>query len=168
MSFPSCCFTVLLCYMISHRSIFYAFIVPKASWIFGMVCRYLFISLSLCIENRFTINKHFFLGWTWVVFSLALVGKFFITGSYNILYLVSSEVFPTCIRSRGLNLSSTMARLSSILSPFIIQLAVRDVFPSLFVSLHIQKYVKMTSFNFLFTFSLQGPDVLVGAIGVLR
>ncbi|XP_042857513.1 organic cation transporter protein-like [Penaeus japonicus] len=61
--------------------------------------------------------------WTWVVFSLALVGKFFITGSYNILYLVSSEVFPTCIRSRGLNLSSTMARLSSILSPFIIQLA---------------------------------------------
>ncbi|ROT81683.1 putative organic cation transporter protein-like [Penaeus vannamei] len=60
--------------------------------------------------------------WTWVIFSLALVGKFFITGNYNVLYLVCSEVFPTCVRSRGLNLSSTMARLSSILSPFIIQI----------------------------------------------
>ncbi|XP_027208696.2 organic cation transporter protein [Penaeus vannamei] len=60
--------------------------------------------------------------WTWVIFSLALAGKFFITGNYNVLYLVCSEVFPTCVRSRGLNLSSTMARLSSILSPFIIQI----------------------------------------------
>ncbi|KAK3850102.1 hypothetical protein Pcinc_043172, partial [Petrolisthes cinctipes] len=59
--------------------------------------------------------------YTWMVFSLALVGKLFITGSYGLLYLASSELFPTCVRSRGLNLSSMMARLGSIVSPFIIK-----------------------------------------------
>ncbi|KAK4287414.1 hypothetical protein Pmani_039514 [Petrolisthes manimaculis] len=65
--------------------------------------------------------------YTWMVFSLALVGKLFITGSYGLLYLASSELFPTCVRSRGLNLSSMMARLGSILSPFIIKVLVSVV-----------------------------------------
>lgn len=56
-----------------------------------------------------------------IIFSLALVGKLFITGSYGMLYLVSSELFPTCLRSRGLNVSSMMARLGSVISPFIIK-----------------------------------------------
>lgn len=60
--------------------------------------------------------------YTWMIFSLALVGKLFITGSYGLLYLVSSELFPTSVRSRGLNLSSMMARFGSIMSPFIIKL----------------------------------------------
>ncbi|XP_066961045.1 organic cation transporter protein-like isoform X1 [Macrobrachium rosenbergii] len=59
--------------------------------------------------------------YTWMVFTLALVGKLFITGSYGILYLTTSELFPTCVRSRGLSLSSVMARLGSIVSPFIIK-----------------------------------------------
>ncbi|KAK7073281.1 hypothetical protein SK128_015181 [Halocaridina rubra] len=59
--------------------------------------------------------------YTWMVFSLALVGKLFITGSYGILYLATSELFPTCVRSRGLSMSSLMARLGSIISPFIIK-----------------------------------------------
>ncbi|XP_069979925.1 organic cation transporter protein [Penaeus vannamei] len=58
--------------------------------------------------------------YTWMIFSLALVGKLFITASYGLMYLVSSELFPTCVRSRGLNMSSMMARLGSIISPFII------------------------------------------------
>ncbi|XP_042208340.1 organic cation transporter protein-like [Homarus americanus] len=59
--------------------------------------------------------------YTWMIFSLALVGKLFITGSYGVLYLAASELFPTCVRSRGLSLSSLMARLGSIVSPFIIK-----------------------------------------------
>lgn len=59
-----------------------------------------------------------------MIFALALVGKLFITGSYGLLYLVSSELFPTSVRSRGLNLSSMMARFGSIMSPFIIKLLV--------------------------------------------
>nr|XP_027219820.1 organic cation transporter protein-like [Penaeus vannamei] len=51
--------------------------------------------------------------YTWMIFSLALVGKLFITASYGLMYLVSSELFPTCVRSRGLNMSSMMARLGS-------------------------------------------------------
>lgn len=60
--------------------------------------------------------------YTWMMFSLALVGKLFITGSYGLLYLATSELFPTCVRSRGLSFSSLMARLGSIVSPFIIRI----------------------------------------------
>ncbi|KAG7173435.1 Organic cation transporter protein-like 19 [Homarus americanus] len=60
--------------------------------------------------------------YTTVTLVLALVGKLFITGAYNLLYLTASELLPTCVRSRGLNLSSMMARVGSIMSPFIIGL----------------------------------------------
>lgn len=95
------------------------------------------------------------------------MGKFFITGNYNVLYLVCSEVFPTCVRSRGLNLSSTMARLSSILSPFIIQIMVRIDHSFFSGSLHT-KYVNKISFTF-FIRSFKGqtywwaPSVFFGS-----
>ncbi|KAF2358547.1 Major facilitator sugar transporter-like [Trinorchestia longiramus] len=55
----------------------------------------------------------------WVIFSLAMVGKLFITGAYNLLYLYSVELFPTCVRNRGLSVSSMMARVASISAPFV-------------------------------------------------
>ncbi|XP_068239328.1 organic cation transporter protein-like [Palaemon carinicauda] len=78
-------------------------------------------NFSVCAAAIFTILATPE-SYTWMVFSLALVGKLFITGSYGLLYLATSELFPTCVRSRGLSLSSVMARLGSIVSPFIIKI----------------------------------------------
>ncbi|CAL4083163.1 unnamed protein product [Meganyctiphanes norvegica] len=55
-------------------------------------------------------------------FILAMVGKLFITGCYNIVYLQASELFPTCVRSTGLNLSSLCARLASLLASLTVAL----------------------------------------------
>uniref|UniRef100_A0A6A7G5P2 Organic cation transporter protein-like n=1 Tax=Hirondellea gigas TaxID=1518452 RepID=A0A6A7G5P2_9CRUS len=58
----------------------------------------------------------------WTILILAMVGKLFITAAYNLLYLFAVELFPTCVRNRGLNVSSMMARLASIASPFVVTL----------------------------------------------
>lgn len=56
----------------------------------------------------------------------ALVGKFCITASFNMIYVFTSELMPTELRSIGLGSCSTMARVGSTLAPFILLL--RDTF----------------------------------------
>ncbi|XP_022110873.1 organic cation transporter protein-like [Acanthaster planci] len=53
---------------------------------------------------------------------IAMVGKFCISASFAIIYVVSGEIFPTPVRSAGMGLSSMSARISGILSPFMIEL----------------------------------------------
>lgn len=55
-------------------------------------------------------------------FILSMIGKLFITGAYSLLYLLCSELFPTCVRSRGLNMASFLGRLGAIIAPFIVDL----------------------------------------------
>ena len=51
---------------------------------------------------------------------VSFAGKFFISGAYSISYLVSAEIFPTSIRNAGLGLCSVMARVGSILCPYVL------------------------------------------------
>ncbi|KAK6187134.1 hypothetical protein SNE40_005223 [Patella caerulea] len=53
---------------------------------------------------------------------LAMVGKFFITASYAIVYLVASEVFPTVVRNIGMGVASMSARIGGILVPTMLDL----------------------------------------------
>ncbi|CAL4069503.1 unnamed protein product, partial [Meganyctiphanes norvegica] len=55
-------------------------------------------------------------------FILSMIGKLFITGAYSLLYLLCSELFPTCVRSRGLNMASFLGRIGAIIAPFIVDL----------------------------------------------
>lgn len=49
---------------------------------------------------------------------LAMGGKAFTTGSFSIVYLFSSEIFPTVARNVGVGSSSTVARIGSSIAPF--------------------------------------------------
>ena len=59
-----------------------------------------------------------------------MFGKFCASMSYAIIYLFSSELFPTSIRNTGMGCCSMMARLNilSMTAPFIIGL-VRSYYP---------------------------------------
>ncbi|XP_022094927.1 organic cation transporter protein-like [Acanthaster planci] len=53
---------------------------------------------------------------------IAMIGKFCISASFAIIYVVSGEIYPTSVRSAGLGISSASARFAGILSPFILEL----------------------------------------------
>ncbi|CAG2164548.1 unnamed protein product [Oppiella nova] len=48
-----------------------------------------------------------------------MVGKFFITSSYGIIYVYAAEIYPTIIRQVGVGSCSVAARVGSMLAPFV-------------------------------------------------
>merc|ERR1711935_96930 len=55
-----------------------------------------------------------------VVNALAYCGKFFISGAYSLVYLLTGELFPTSVRSTGYSVCNFFARMTSISMPFIV------------------------------------------------
>ncbi|XP_074651851.1 organic cation transporter protein-like [Tubulanus polymorphus] len=63
---------------------------------------------------------------TWltpVMITLAMVGKFGITGSYSTTYLYAAEMFPTFIRNSSVGLSSLWETLGAVMAPFVLEWA---------------------------------------------
>ncbi|GFQ65411.1 organic cation transporter protein [Trichonephila clavata] len=58
----------------------------------------------------------------WLSTSFAMAGKFCVTGSFGLLYLYTSELFPTVVRNVTLGSCSMCARVGSILAPFVREL----------------------------------------------
>ncbi|XP_076818468.1 solute carrier family 22 member 4-like [Clavelina lepadiformis] len=54
--------------------------------------------------------------------AIYLIAKFVISGSFNLLFLYSAELFPTSIRNTAVGVSSMGGRAGSIAAPFLIQI----------------------------------------------
>ncbi|KAL8581706.1 hypothetical protein ACOMHN_043124 [Nucella lapillus] len=59
----------------------------------------------------------------WVTTALAMVGKFGVSSSFAIIYLFSAELYPTVLRNFAVGSGSVFARIGSMLSPYIADLA---------------------------------------------
>ena len=57
-----------------------------------------------------------------LVVMLVMLGKFCASASYAIIYLYSSELFPTSIRNSGMGACSMFARIGSMVAPLINEL----------------------------------------------
>ncbi|GBO16633.1 Organic cation transporter protein, partial [Araneus ventricosus] len=55
----------------------------------------------------------------WMSEIVSLFGKFCITSSFSILYVFSTELFPTTVRTVGLGSAQVSARLGAIIAPFV-------------------------------------------------
>merc|ERR1719431_1265453 len=55
--------------------------------------------------------------------ALAMIGKFFTSGAYAVIYLVTTEQFPTVIKTSGLGMCSLCARFGGLLCPKIVNLS---------------------------------------------
>ena len=62
-----------------------------------------------------------------VVIVLGMIGRSLITGSFDIAWIYTSEMYPTSIRNMGLTIASTGARAASASAPFILLLVSRIV-----------------------------------------
>ncbi|KAF5290280.1 hypothetical protein FQR65_LT11614 [Abscondita terminalis] len=55
----------------------------------------------------------------WATVTLAMIGKLFITSSYDVMYVLSVEQFPTTVRNAGLGLGVVCANIGSIVAPIV-------------------------------------------------
>lgn len=62
-----------------------------------------------------------------------MIGRFGITGSYNMLYLLLAEIFPTTVRNQAMGSASLFENLGSILAPLVILLAKNDTMVPLII-----------------------------------
>ena len=60
-----------------------------------------------------------------LLITLALIGKSCITGAFGTLYVWSAELYPTVVRNSGMGSSSAIARVGSMLAPYIAKLVSR-------------------------------------------
>ncbi|CAH1795803.1 unnamed protein product [Owenia fusiformis] len=77
-----------------------------------------------CAAILFTPSEY-----TKTVVGLAMAGKLAISASFSMIYLYTSELYPTVVRNAGLGLCSTFARIGGILVPLIIPLG--NIYPNL-------------------------------------
>ncbi|XP_053397695.1 organic cation transporter protein-like [Mercenaria mercenaria] len=58
----------------------------------------------------------------WITVVLSNVGKFGVSAAFAVIYVWSAELFPTKVRNSGMGSSSMMARVGSMISPYIADL----------------------------------------------
>ncbi|XP_054712984.1 organic cation transporter protein-like [Uloborus diversus] len=66
---------------------------------------------------------------SWLTVTFAMIGRFCITGSFGILYLYTTELFPTVVRNAAIGTCSMFGRIGSIVAPFMRELG-RATHPS--------------------------------------
>lgn len=55
----------------------------------------------------------------WFITCLFLSGKLGVAGAFSVIYVYTAELLPTTVRSVGVGVASTVARLGAILAPFV-------------------------------------------------
>ncbi len=68
-------------------------------------------------------NEAVLLDLTWAQLLVAFIGKLAVTASFNIIYLVTSELYPTAIRGASVAISSMIGRIGSIVAPWVVLIA---------------------------------------------
>lgn len=59
---------------------------------------------------------------TWLIITLTMTGKFFVSVGFSAIYMYTPEMYPTPIRAIGIGVGSMFARVGSLLAPFVADL----------------------------------------------
>ena len=64
---------------------------------------------------------------SWWMLSIVMIGKSSVTLAFQVLYLYTSELYPTCVRTQGLGVTSMVGRCGAIASPFVTDTLVSEL-----------------------------------------
>ncbi|XP_037793752.1 organic cation transporter protein-like [Penaeus monodon] len=59
---------------------------------------------------------------SWLVTALIMIGKLAITAAYTMLYFHANELFPTEVRQRGMSTCTMVAKVGSVVVPFLVEI----------------------------------------------
>jgi len=104
----------------------------------------------------------------WPIVVLAMLGKYVAQVCWGIVYLYTSELFPTVIRSVALSFACSMARIGSMAAPFIAYLAELHPVLPIFVFGSITFVVGLTTILLPETNKKKLPDTLEEGESFLR
>lgn len=83
------------------------------------------IAYWTCLELQSSESEPSFavsIEYRYIVTTLAVIGKACIISTFLGIYVFTVELYPTVIRNTGMGVCSTMARIGSIISPYIVLL----------------------------------------------
>jgi len=104
----------------------------------------------------------------WPIVVLAMLGKYVAQVCWGIVYLYTSELFPTVIRSVALSFACSMARIGSMAAPFIAYLSELHPVLPIFVFGSITFAVGLTTVVLPETNKKKLPDTLEEGEAFLR
>ncbi|XP_071112698.1 organic cation transporter protein-like [Haliotis cracherodii] len=87
----------------------------------ALLCAFMTLGGAACILSVITIlfvddaNQ-------WSTVTLSMIGKMCASGAFGVVYVYSTEIFPTVVRSSALGLSSSFARIGGMVAPYFIDL----------------------------------------------
>ena len=68
----------------------------------------------------------------WVIITVSMIGKFAVSGCFELVYFWSAETYPTSMRNSMIGINSASARIGGMLSPVIAEI-VSTNYPTKFV-----------------------------------
>ncbi|KAK2716015.1 organic cation transporter protein-like [Artemia franciscana] len=83
----------------------------------------------------------------WLSSTFSLIGKFFVSAGYALLYQYTGELFPTSVRSTAIGTSSMFARFGTVLAPYV---------------------ASLSSYGLIVPFSIFGAVALVSSLAVVN
>ncbi|XP_017768025.1 PREDICTED: organic cation transporter protein [Nicrophorus vespilloides] len=103
---------------------------------------------------------------TWLILTLFLIGKLSITASFGIVYVYTSELFPTVIRGASIASASTIARLGAFLAPFVPLLGLYVTYLPMLLFSAIAVIAAGLAFKLPETLNKQLPETVEDAINI--
>lgn len=101
---------------IRKETLFSAVTTPIRSYLHpNYICvkRYFYPFKSLKFYLKVAVSTN------WAVVTLFLLGKLGITSAFGVVYVHTAEMLPTIIRSGGVGMASTIARVGALVAPFV-------------------------------------------------
>ena len=78
------------------------------------------------VKYRFMTSSYIVAEQVTLILVITTSGKFAVTTLFNMVYLYTSELYPTSVRAMGLSVSSFFARVGSMLAPLAVDLVSAD------------------------------------------